>query len=102
MAVSFKSLQDTTQSSGFCQSCKQQILEPIYMMQMLAQDMSLMHLDRSRLPAGARLGNQQKNQKVTEEFVRVLLYTNGGLCNKFFNSIPPTNLYRENTTRMMI
>ena len=34
--------------------------------------------------------------------MRVLLYTNGGLCNKFFNGIPATNLYRENTTRLMI
>ena len=34
--------------------------------------------------------------------MRVLLYTNGGLCNKFFNGIAATNLYRENTTRLMI
>ena len=32
----------------------------------------------------------------------MLLYTNGGLCNKFFNGIAATNLYRENTTRLMI
>ncbi len=36
------------------------------------------------------------------DLVRVLLYTNGGLCNKFFNGIAATNLYRENTTRLMI
>ena len=64
---------------------------------MLAQDMSLIHLDgykrQDRIQDEFRGGN---------EFVRVLLYTNNGLCNKFFNGIPPTNLYRENTTRMMI
>jgi hypothetical protein len=32
----------------------------------------------------------------------VVLYSNGGLCNKFFNGISPTNLYRENTTRLML
>ena len=36
------------------------------------------------------------------DLVRVLLYSNGGICNKFFNGIAPTNLYRENTSRMMI
>ena len=36
------------------------------------------------------------------EFVRVLLYSNQALCNKFFNGISPTNLYRENTTRLML
>ena len=35
-------------------------------------------------------------------FVRVLLYSNQALCNKFFNGISPTNLYRENTTRLML
>jgi len=42
------------------------------------------------------------NEEGCEQFVRVLLYTSGGLCNKFFNGIAPTNLYRENSTRMMI
>ena len=37
-----------------------------------------------------------------QEVARVLLYSNGGLCNKFFNGISPTNLYRENTTRLML
>ena len=35
-------------------------------------------------------------------FVRVLLYSNNQLCNKFFNGISPTNLYRESTTRLML
>ena len=64
---------------------------------MLAQDMSLMHPESfkrpERIPEEFKKGN---------EFVRILLYSNNGLCNKFFNGIPPTNLYRESTTRMMI
>lgn len=32
----------------------------------------------------------------------MLLYSNQALCNKFFNGISPTNLYRENTTRLML
>ena len=34
--------------------------------------------------------------------MRILLYSNNALCNKFFNGISPTNLYRENTTRLML
>jgi hypothetical protein len=44
--------------------------------------------------------NQSKGQQ--DSFVRVLLYTNNQLCNKFFNGISPTNLYRESTTRLML
>ena len=39
---------------------------------------------------------------ISQEIARVVLYSNGGLCNKFFNGISPTNLYRENTTRLML
>ena len=31
-----------------------------------------------------------------------MLYSNGGTCGKFFNGIPPANLYREHTTRLML
>lgn len=34
--------------------------------------------------------------------MRVLLYTQGGLCGKFFNGIQPSNLYRDNSTRVMV
>ena len=64
---------------------------------MLAQDMSLLHLENYK-----RQDRIADEFKKGNEFVRILLYTNNGLCNKFFNGIAPTNLYRENTTRMMI
>ena len=47
-------------------------------------------------------GQEEQKQQASVDLVRVLLYTNGGLCNKFFNGIAATNLYRENTTRLMI
>ena len=47
-------------------------------------------------------GEEESKQQASVDLVRVVLYTNGGLCNKFFNGIPATNLYRENTTRLMI
>lgn len=45
---------------------------------------------------------EEESKQASVDLVRVLLYTNGGLCNKFFNGIAATNLYRENTTRLMI
>lgn len=59
--------------------------------------MSLLHLENYK-----RQDRISEEFKKGNEFVRVLLYTNNTLCNKFFNGIAPTNLYRENTTRMMI
>ena len=95
--VSFKTLEMQGAASALCKKCNEINLEPIFCIQMLAQDMSLLHLDsykrQDRISDEFKRGN---------EFVRVLLYTNNGLCNKFFNGIPPTNLYRENTTRMMV
>ena len=69
----------------------------IFCIQMLAQDLSLLHLENYK-----RQDRIADEFKKGNEFVRILLYTNNGLCNKFFNGIAPTNLYRENTTRMMI
>jgi len=41
-------------------------------------------------------------EKLSNQVVRALLYSNGGTCNKFFNGISPANLYREHSTRLML
>ena len=74
--------------------------------------MSLVHyadtVSKRRVAGAKGLGTsgpneeESKQQQASVDLVRVLLYTNGGLCNKFFNGIAATNLYRENTTRLMI
>ena len=58
------------------------------MLQLLVTDQSL------------QLERYSSNQD--NAFVRVLLFTNNQVCNKFFNGISPTNLYRESTTRLML
>lgn len=81
---------------------------------MLAQDLSLINYagvvnkrksatmpNRDAAEPGAGAAEESKHQ-ASVDLVRVLLYTNGGLCNKFFNGISATNLYRENTIRLMI
>ena len=67
--------------------------------------MSLIHYADSmvkRRQGGSKPETEESKQQASVDLVRVLLYTNGGLCNKFFNGIAATNLYRENTTRLMI
>ena len=73
--------------------CRVTALEPIFMLQMLVTDASLQNQD---------LRKKGGESDVFQEIARVVLYSNGGLCNKFFNGISPTNLYRENTTRLML
>ena len=68
--------------------------------------MSLIHyadsISKRRQTAGNDANAEEAKSQASVDLVRVLLYTNGGLCNKFFNGIAATNLYRENTTRLMI
>ena len=45
---------------------------------------------------------ESKIEGIHDDLVRVILYTHGGLCNKFFNGIQPSNLYRDNNTRVMV
>ena len=65
------------------------------MIQMLAQDSSL---SEPRKPQD----DTEESKERFDDLVRVILYTHGGLCNKFFNGIQPSNLYRDNTTRVMV
>jgi hypothetical protein len=66
------------------------------MLQFLAQDTSLTE-QTSRKPE-----DEDSKQERNDDLARVILYTHGGLCNKFFNGIQPSNLYRDNTTRVMV
>ena len=78
-----------------CTQCETQQLEAIFMIQMLAQDSSL---SEPRKPQD----DTEESKERFDDLVRVILYTHGGLCNKFFNGIQPSNLYRDNTTRVMV
>lgn len=44
----------------------------------------------------------EESKERFDDLVRVILYSHGGLCNKFFNGIQPSNLYRDNSTRVMV
>jgi hypothetical protein len=72
------------------------------MLQLLVTDQSLREAANRALKFtnSGSLPNQARANP--DEFARVLLYSNQALCNKFFNGISPTNLYRENTTRLML
>jgi hypothetical protein len=61
-------------------------------------------LNGSEKSSATKQLDDKENPKLPtgSDLVRVILYTNGGVCNKFFNGIAPTNLYRESTSRMMI
>jgi len=90
------------ETQGICQNCKVTQLEPIFMLQLLVTDQSLKEAANRALkfPDNVSLPNQARSN--ADEFARVLLYSNQALCNKFFNGISSTNLYRENTTRLML
>ena len=103
---SFKTLQSQAKPESLCQECRSTQLEPIYCLQLLAQDLSLIHysdsISKRRAAQSATAADDEETKEASVDLVRVLLYTNGGLCNKFFNGIAATNLYRENTSRVMI